>query len=313
MFLYSFRRLLAGLALMVLVTFITFLLLSGSFDDMIATILGPDATPETIAQASHDLGYDRPPLIQYIEWLGHVVRGDLGSSAYTKLAVGPTVVQRMSVTLSVIVPALIVSVILSVLLGVWSASRGGIVDRIAQGISLIGHLIPELLIAIILVIVVAVSLGWLPATGFTPFADSPSAWLRSITLPAIVLVIGGMANITAQVRGAMIVELRKDYVRTLRAAGLSSTAIVIKHALRNAGSPALTVMSLEFMALLSHSVIIENVFALPGYGSFAFTSSLQIDVPVIMGVTLVAVLLVTIVNLAADLTNGWLNPKARLH
>lgn len=313
MILYSLRRILAGAVLMVLVTLVTFLLLSTSFNDMIATILGPDATPETIAQASHDLGYDRPLLVQYFEWLGHVVRGDLGVSAYTKLAVGPTVIQRMAVTLSVIIPALIVSVVLSVLLGVWSASRGGAVDRIAQGISLIGHLIPELLIAIVLVIVVAVTFQLLPATGFTPFAESPSAWLRSITLPAIVLTVGGMASITAQVRGAMIVELRKDYVRTLRTAGLSSRAIVIKHALRNAGSPALTVMSLEFMGLLSHSVIIENVFALPGYGSFAFVASLQIDVPVIMGVTLVGVFVVTVVNLAADLANGWLNPKARLH
>ncbi|SEP72758.1 ABC transporter permease [Microlunatus flavus] len=313
MVLYSLRRVLAGLALTVLVTLITFLLLSRSFEDMIATILGPDATPEKIAETMHARGYDRPLLLQYGEWLGHVIRGDLGVSAYTSLGVGPIVLQRMSVTLSVIVPALVVSVVLSILLGVWSASRGGVVDRVAQGISLIGHLIPELLIAIILVFVVAVTLHVLPATGFTSLVDSRSAWLRSITLPAIALIVGGMANITAQIRGAMIVELRKDYVRTLRTSGLSPRSIVIKHALRNAGSPALTVMSLEFLALLSHSVIIENVFALPGYGSFAFSASLQIDVPVIMGVTLVSVLLVTVVNLAADLANGWLNPKARLH
>lgn len=310
---YVLRRLLIGVVLAVLVTFITYLLLSGSFRDMVSTLLGPDVTAADITRRTHALGYDRPVVVQYVDWLGHAVRGDLGTSLFTSSAVAPTVLSHIVVTMSIVFPALLIAVILSVTLGVWAASRSGAPDRIAQGISLVGHVIPALLTAIVLVVVFAVELKIFPATGFVQFIDSPVGWLRSVTLPVVVLVIAGMASITAQVRGSMIEELSKDYVRTLRTAGLPARSIVLKHALRNAGSPALTVISLEFISLFSHSVIIENVFALPGFGSFAFSSAQNIDVPVIMGVTLVSVVLVTVINLIADVANGYLNPKARLH
>lgn len=310
---YIARRIGAGVLLAVLVTFITFLLLSTSFDDVAQTILGAGATPEVTAALIAEKGWDRPAVVQYFDWLVHLLQGDLGVSVYTSLPVGPSVLQRLTVTLSIIVPALILTVIISVLLGVWAASRGGAVDRVAQGISLIGYIVPGLLLAIGLVVIFAVQLKWLPATGFTPFAEDPGAWARSITIPVIVLTIGGVANMTAQVRGRMIDELRRDYIRTLRTRGASTTSIVIRHALRNAASPALTVMSLEFIQMFGGALIIENVFALPGYGSFAFNASLQGDIPVIMGITAFGVLLVTVVNLLTDLANGWLNPKARVH
>jgi peptide/nickel transport system permease protein len=311
--LYVLRRLVIGVVLAVLVTFITFLLLSGSFRDMVSTLLGPDATPESVTGRMHDLGYDRPLIVQYGDWLLHAVRGDLGTSLFTNQAVFPAVTSHMVVTMSIVFPGLVIALILSVVLGVWAATRSGAPDRIAQGISLVGHVVPALLTAIVLVVVFAVELKIFPATGYVSFGDSPVGWLRSTTLPVVVLVIAGMAAITAQVRGSMIDELGKDYVRTLRTAGLPTRSIVLKHALRNAGSPALTVTSLQFIQLFSYSVIIENVFALPGFGSFAFTSSQNIDVPVIMGVTIVSVVLVTVVNLIADIANGYLNPKARLH
>lgn len=309
---YVLRRLAAGIVLAVLVTFITFLLLSTSFEDVAMTILGPAATPEATTALMQDKGWDRPVLVQYGEWLLAAVQGDFGVSVYTSLPVAPTVTQRLLVTLSIIVPALAITVVISVLLGVWSASRGGVVDRIAQGISLIGYIVPGLLLAIGLVVIFAVQLKWLPATGYTPPAEDFGAWLRSITIPVIVLTIGGVASMAAQVRGRMIDELRHDYVRTLRTRGISSRSIVIRHALRNAASPALTVMSLEFIQMFGGALIIENVFALPGYGSFAFNASLQGDFPVILGAATFGVLLVTVVNLATDLANGWLNPKARV-
>lgn len=313
MLLYVLRRLVTGVVLVVIVTFITYLLLSTSFRDMVSTLLGPDATPASVTGRLHDLGYDRPLVVQYGDWLAHAVRGDLGTSLFTSQAVVPAVLSHMAVTMSIVLPGLVIALILSVILGVWAASRSGAPDRIAQGISLVGHVVPALLTAIVLVVVFAVELKIFPATGYVQFGDSPIGWLRSTTLPVVVLVIAGMAAITAQVRGSMIDELGKDYVRTLRTAGLPSWSIVLKHALRNAGSPALTVTSLQFIQLFSYSVIIENVFALPGFGSFAFTSSQSIDVPVIMGVTIVSVVLVTVVNLIADIGNGYLNPKARLH
>ncbi|RXZ72542.1 ABC transporter permease [Agromyces albus] len=310
---YIIRRLGAGLVLALLVTFITFLLLSTSFEDVARTILGPSATPEVTEALIAERGWDRPVFVQYVDWLVNAAQGNFGVSVYTSLPVGPTVLQRLAVTLSVIIPALILTVILSTILGVWSASRGGAVDRLAQGISLVGYIVPGLLLAIGLVVIFAVQLKWLPATGYTPPGEDPAAWARSITIPVIVLVIGGVANMAAQVRGRMIDELRRDYVRTLRTRGTSTTSIVLRHALRNAASPALTVMSLEFIGMFGGALIIENVFALPGYGSFAFNASLQGDIPVIMGITAFGVLLVTGVNLLTDLANGWLNPKARVH
>ncbi|MDF2993035.1 MAG: transporter permease, partial [Microbacterium sp.] len=203
MFLYIAKRLGAGIVLALLVSFITFMLLSTSFEDVARTILGPSATPENVAGIMASKGWDRPAIVQYVDWLGHALTGDFGVSVYTSLPVAPSVLQRLVVTLSIIVPALIITAIVATFLGVWSASRGGAVDRISQGLSLVGYLFPGLLLAIGLVVIFAVQLKWLPATGFTPFAEDPAGWARSITIPVIVLVIGGAANMTAQVRGRM--------------------------------------------------------------------------------------------------------------
>jgi len=310
---YVLRRLIAGLVLAILVTFITFLLLSTSFESVVRGILGSSATDQSIAALMHKLGLDRPLIVQYVDWLGNILHGDFGTSLLTSQPVATAVVSRLAVTLSIVVTALVISVIVSVVLGVAAATRGGAVDKFAQGLSLLGHIIPGLLIAIVLVVLLAVRLKWLPATGYTPFSENPAGWAASITIPVIVLVIGGVANMSAQIRGSMIDELRKDYVRTLRTRGISQYDIIIRHALRNAAGPALTVLSLEFIQMLGGALIIENVFALPGFGSYSFNSSLQGDIPVIMGITAFSVVLVVIVNLVTDIVNGWLNPKARVY
>lgn len=313
MIIYALRRLGAGIILALLVTMITFFLLSGSFESVVRERLGSAATPEAVKGLMTQLGFDRPVSVQYLDWLGAVLTGNFGRSLFTSQPVAPAVASRLGVTLSLVVTALIITVIISVALGVWAATRGGVADKVAQGLSLVGHVIPGLLIAIVLVAVLAVNLKLLPATGFTPFAQDPGKWARTITIPVIVLVIGGVANMTAQVRGSMIDELRKDYVRTLRTRGIPTRSIVLRHALRNAASPALTVLSLEFIQMLGGALIIENVFALPGFGAYAFNASLQGDIPIIMGITLFSVMLVVTVNLVTDVVNGWLNPKARIY
>lgn len=310
---YILRRVAGGLILAVLVTFITFWLLSFSFDGIVTNVLGPAASPDAVEAKKEQLGLNRPLLAQYFDWLGGVLHGDFGVSYFTSESVFTAVTVRLGVTLSIVMVALVLTVVVSVILGVLAASRAGAVDRAAQGVSLIGHLLPNLLIAIALVVVFAINLRLLPATGFTPFAENPVKWVGSITIPVIVLVINGVANMAAQIRGTMIDELRKDYVRTLRTRGVPTWSIVYKHALRNAAAPALVVLSLEFLAMLGGALIIENVFALPGFGSFAFNSSIQGDIPVIMGITVFGVLLVVGVNLLTDLINGWLNPKARIY
>lgn len=313
MIIYIARRLIAGIVLAILVTMITFFLLSLSFENVVTSLLSGSATPENVVALTKELGYDRPVLVQYFDWLGNGLKGDFGNSLFTSQSVVTAVISRLAVTLSLIVVALAITAVISVLLGVWSASRGGVIDKIAQGITLIGYIFPGLLIAIALVVIFAVNLKWLPATGFTPLSEDPVKWIRSITIPVIVLVIAGAANLAAQVRGTMIDELRKDYVRTLRTRGLNPRSIVLKHALRNAAGPGLTVLSLEFISMFGAALIIEKVFALPGFGTFAFNASLTGDIPVIMGVTVFSVALVVSINLLVDLANGWLNPKARIY
>ncbi|WP_106401500.1 ABC transporter permease [Actinocorallia populi] len=312
MLLYVLRRLGTGVVLAVLVTLITFLLLAPSFDGVVGNRLGPGATPEAVRALKAELGFDRPLLVQYLDWLAHAARGDFGTSLFTGEPVAHTILQRFGVTMSIVVVALGVTVVISVVLGVLAASRGGAVDRATQGVSLAGNLFPSLLLAIVLVYVFAVELEVLPATGFTPLSEDPLQWARSIAIPVAALVIAGIAGLTAQVRGTMIDELRKDYVRTLRTRGISTRSVVLRHALRNAAGPALTVLSFEFITMLGGALIIESIFAIAGFGGYAFESSLQGDVPAIMGVTVFAVLLVITVNLAVDLVNGWLNPKARI-
>lgn len=309
---YIVRRVATAAVLAVLVTLITFWLLSFSFDGVVANILGPASSPEAVLAYKQQLGLDRPLLVQYLDWLWGVLRGDFGVSYFTSEPVVRAVSTRLGVTLSIVLVALTLSAVVSIALGTLAASRAGVLDKLSQAVSLTGLLFPNLLIAIALVLVLAINLKLLPATGFTPFTESPARWLATITIPVIVLVINGVANMSAQVRGTMIGELQKDYVRTLRSRGIGGRSVIFKHALRNAAAPALVVLSLEFIAMFGGALIIENVFALPGFGSFAFNSSIQGDIPVIMGITVFGVALVVGVNLLTDLVNGWLNPKARV-
>ncbi|MET8978208.1 ABC transporter permease [Streptomyces sp. NPDC004539] len=312
MILYVVRRLATGLVLAVLVTLLTFLLLSTSFDDVASSIVGAGATPGQIHQQKAQLGLDRALVVQYADWLSHAVRGDLGVSYFTSEPVRSAVTARLGVTLSLVITALLLTTLISVTLGVLAASRGGLTDRLAQGVSMVGHLVPNLLVAIALTYVLAVRLGWFPATGYTPLSENPAGWASTVAIPVAALMMSGVANLTAQIRGAMIGELRKDYVRTLRTRGVPTRSIVLRHALRGAAGPALTVLSLEFVQMLGGALVIEQVFALPGYGQYAFNASLQGDVPIIMGISAFGVLLVIGVNLAVDLVGGWLNPKARV-
>lgn len=310
---YIFRRLANAVVLAFLVTFVTFALIAPSEDSVVRSLLGTGATHDSVVAMKERLGYDQPLIVQYFNWLSNVLHGNFGDSVFTGAPVESSVVQRLSVTLSIVLVALVISVVLSLTFGVLAATRGGALDRILQGVSLVGTLIPGLLLAIVLVLVFAVTLHWLPATGYTAPSDNFGKWAASITLPVIALTVGSTASMSAQVRGSMIDELRKDYVRTLRTRGVGTTEIVLKHALRNAAGPALTVLGFEFVTMLGAALFIEQIFALPGYGTFSFNAALQGDIPVIMGVAVFGVFLVVSINLVVDILNGLLTPKARLY
>ncbi|MHA7220426.1 ABC transporter permease [Arthrobacter sp. MDT1-48-3] len=309
---FLLRRIGEGILLIFIVTAITFFLTFGADIPVALNILGPNAAPEQITTLEGQLGIDRPLVEQYFNWVTNAFQGDLGRSYFTSEPVATALASRLPVTLSVVLLSCVVTIVASVLLGVASAARGGWIDSLLQGIATLSFVFPAIILGIGMVYLFAITLKWVPAVGFTSFSDSPGAWFASVILPAIVLAIGGIAALAAQIRGSLIDELNREYVRTLRSRGVSERSIFFKHAMRNAASPALTTFSLQFITLFGASLFIEKIFALPGYGTYGFTATIQGDLPAMLGVTLFGVGLVVVVNLVVDVINGWLNPKARV-
>ncbi|MDN4599476.1 ABC transporter permease [Leifsonia virtsii] len=306
------RRILSGVVLVVAISVIAFLLLYAGGGDIARRLLGEDASAQTVAQKAHELGLDRPLFEQFGSWVSGVFHGDLGTSWFTSQPVGDAILSRLAVTLSLVFGATILIAVVSVVLGVLAATRGGWIDGLVQVISLIGTAIPGFLIALGLVVVFAINLGWFAPTGYVQFGDSPQGWIASVTLPVIALSLGGIAGVTQQIRGSMLDSLRQDYVRTLKSRGLSTRSVVLKHALRNAAGPALAVLGVHFVGLLGGAVIIEQIFAIPGVGQVAVTATSQGDIPLVMGLVIATGILVVLLNLIVDLAQGWLNPKVRL-
>ncbi|MFJ2442861.1 ABC transporter permease [Streptomyces sp. NPDC087658] len=306
------RRLLSGLVLVFVISTMTFVLVRMTGADIARTIAGQTATTRQVAQKTTELGLDKPLLIQYGEWLGAAVRGELGSSWFTGDSVTASLGDRLPVTLSIVLGGLLLSAVLSVLFGVAAALRGGLLDRAVQLTAVVGFAVPSFLVALVLALFAGVKWGLLPATGYTSFAESPSGWLASVILPSVSLAVGAVAATAQQVRGALLDVLRMDYVRTLRSRGLSRRSLLLKHALRNAAPSALTVLSLQFIGLVGGAVVVEKVFGLAGIGSVANTAASEGDSPLLMGVVVVMVGIVVAVNLLMDIALGWLNPKVRV-
>jgi len=312
MFRFILKRLAAGVIMLFVITSVAFFLLYLGGGDIARRILGQSASQEAVAAKAAQLGLNEPVLTQYTRWLQGAVTGDFGDSWFTGQPVTEGISSRLWVTLSIVFGATVVIAIVSVLLGVWAAVRGGGVDKVVQVITVLGFAIPGFIIALALVLVFAINLGWVDPTGYVNFTKSPSGWLQSVSLPIIALAIGGIAGVTAQVRSSVVDALRQDYVRTLRSRGLGFNRVVYKHVLRNAGGPALAVLSVLFVGLLSGAVIVEQVFAIPGLGQVAVISTTQADIPMVLGLVVVMAAIVVIVNLSIDLLQGWLNPKVRV-
>lgn len=307
------KRLGAGVVLVFAISSVAYALIYSTAGSNVArNILGESATSEQITAKTSELGLDQPLWQQYLAWLGSAVRGDFGRSWFSAEAVSSMVGNRLPVTLSMVLGAVLVTAVLSAVLGVTAAVRGGLVDRVLQFVSVLGFSLPNYWLALVLVLVFAIAWPLFPATGYVPLQDGPTEWARSLVLPVTALAVGGIASAAQQIRGAVIDVLELDYVRTLRAHGVGHRSVLMRHVLRNAAPPALTVLSLQFIGLLSGAVVIEKVFGIPGLGTMTINAAFQGDIPATMGVVVVMVVLVVVVNLVIDITNGWINPKARL-
>lgn len=306
------RRLALSVPLVGVITLLTFLLQSVAPGDTARTLLGVNYTPAAHEELRHELGLDRPVLVQYGDWLAGALRGDLGTSPISGLDVGAEIGNRLAVTLSLIVAATVVAALAGIALGVLSAVRQGWLGRAVDVLSLAGLGLPNFWLGLVLVSLFAVALPLLPATGYVPFTDSPGGWARSLVLPVATLTVAAAAVIAAQTRDAMLAALRQDFVDTFRANGASNRSVVVRHALRNAAIPVVTVVGLVFVSLVSGTVLVEAVFAMPGLGGLAIQAATQHDLPMLQGVALTFTLIVVVVNLLVDLTYGWLDPKVRV-
>ncbi|HKT57686.1 MAG TPA: ABC transporter permease [Microbacterium sp.] len=312
MLVFIVRRLISGVVLVVAISVIAFTLLYLGGGNIARQILGPTATPATVALKTHQLGLDQPLVTQYWNWLTGALTGNLGRSWTTGQLVSVSVSSRLAVTLSIVIGAVLVSAVLSIVLGVLAARRGGWVDGLVQFVSVVGFAIPGFLIALFLVLTFAIDLHWFKAVGYIPVTTSFTGWLSSVTLPIAALSIGAIASVSQQVRGSVVDAMSRDYVRTLRARGIGINRVVYKHVLRNAGGPALAVLALQFVGLIGGAVVIEQVFALPGIGQLTVQATTAGDIPVVMGVVIATAIIVVIVNLVIDLAQAALNPKVRL-
>jgi peptide/nickel transport system permease protein len=312
MLLFLLRKLATGAAVFVAVTAITFAMMFARGGEFIAAqVLGASATPEQVHNYAERTGLLRPIPIQYFEWLGQVLRGSLGDSILTGQPVGAILINAIPVTLSLVLLSLLLTCLLAIPLGVAAATRGGAIDRLLQGISVLMQAIPGYWLALVLVIVFGVGLRLVPATGFIPLSDSVAGWFSSIILPSIAIALGSVAFVGTQIRGALVDVLRQEHIRTLKSRGLTDGRVLSKYAMRNISAPTLTILSVQMIGLIGGAIIVERIYALPGIGTITIASGMRADVPVVLGTVTFSVVLIVGINLVTDIVNGLLNPKMR--
>lgn len=306
------RRIASGVAVLLVVSVLTFTMLYASSGNIARNILGEMATEEAIAAKEAQLGLDQPLGTRLLAWLGDAVRGEFGQSWFTNEPVFQAIGNRLPVTLVMIGVSIVLIALVATALGMLAAVRRGWADRAVQLGAVLGNAVPGFIIGVLLVWIFAIQLGWLPAISQIAPGVGAGPWIASLTLPVIALVINGVASAAQQIRSAFIKQLEMDYVRTLRSRGISEREILFKHVLRSAAPAGLTVLSLQFISLLGGVVIIESIFAIPGLGRLAVTATTMSDLPLVMGVVVYTVVIVILVNLVVDILNGWLNPKVRV-
>jgi peptide/nickel transport system permease protein len=273
---------------------------------------GENRDPAVVAAIKHAYGLDRPLPVQYVKWITHAVQGDLGLDA-RQLPVAHTIVTRIPITLELAFLAVLIGTVFGVLTGVIAAvRRGKLSDHAATTSALVGLSVPHFWLGLLMIIVFAVNLQWLPAGGYVPFSQDPIGNLEHMVMPAIVLGTGLSAVLMRQTRSAMLTSLGADYVRTARAKGLSEWSVVGKHALRNSLITVTTVVGLQLGALISGAVITEQIFVIPGFGRLTIEAINERDYTLLQGVVLVAATGYVVVNLLVDVVYSFLNPRIRV-
>jgi peptide/nickel transport system permease protein len=309
---YALRRLASVAVVMTLVAVSVFLLLRLAPGDPTAIITGDNATPAQIASVRERLGLDDPLPQQFYRWIRGVLSGDLGVSIFSNASVAELIGQRIEPTLSLTVATLLLAVPTALLLGILAAWRaGGIIDRFAMAISIAGFSLPGFVVGYFMLYIFAIRLKWLPVQGYTPIGEDIGQWAQHLVLPALTLSLAFIALLARMTRAAMLEVLAEDYIRTANAKGVGTRSLLLKHALRNAGIPIVTIVGIGVATLMGGVVITETIFNIPGIGRLVVDAILKRDYPIIQGVTLLASGVYVIINLLVDLSYSLIDPRIR--
>jgi peptide/nickel transport system permease protein len=302
-------RLLQAVPLLFIVTFVTFFLQLFIPGNAAQSIGGLSAPPAEIAALRQRLHLNDPVWVQYWDWLKLAIHGNLGSSIISGQSVAAQLNTRLGVTLSLVLSATLLALIIGLALGTVSARGGRVPAAIANTASLAGISIPAFWLGLIGIWVFSTKLSWLPANGYTFFSASPKGWALSLVLPVCALAFFGVTVVAKVAREQLVDIMNREFIRNLRSNGVSESRILLRHALRHALIPVLTVSANNLIGLLGAAVVIEELFGLPGLGSLAVTATSSGDIPVIQGVAVYFTLIVISINLVLDVLVGWINPQ----
>ena len=298
------------LATVLVSTVVVFLLLRVMPGDPATVALGIEATPEQLAAWRAEHGVDAPLVVQYVEWLGGLLTGNFGVSYVTGQDITPVIADRLQVTLILVGLAMVLAIVVAVPLGTLAAMRQGHPSgSVISGVSQIGVAVPSFLVGMLLIVFLAIELGWFPAGGWAPPSDPE--FLQHVTLPVIALGTVQASILTRYVRSAVLEIQREDFLRTARSKGLTANLALVRHGLRNAGIPVLTVVGVQMAGLLVGAVVVERVFTIPGLGSYLVDSVGNRDLLAVQAIVVVLVVSIVLINFLVDLAYTLLDPRIR--
>jgi peptide/nickel transport system permease protein len=309
---YVLKRLLVAIPSLLIASVVVFTLPRLIPGDVVQLMLEEKAYGKDLEDLRAKLGLNRPVYVQYFEWLGQVMRGNLGESLWTKRPVLDELGTRLPVTLELGFLAVIFALIIAIPIGVLSATRADTLrDYVARSAAILGLSVPGFWLATLVIILPAIWWGWTPHLSFTEFGKDPVTHVAQFILPALILGVASAAALMRLTRAMLLEVLRQDYVRTAWAKGLAERVVVAKHSLKNAVIPVITVLGIQLAQIFSGTVVIESIFGLPGMGRFLFDAILQRDYPVIQGINLVIVSVIVLMNLLVDALYATLDPRIR--
>jgi len=309
---YVLQRLIIAIPSLLIASLIVFVLPRLIPGDVVQLMLEEKAYGKDLEELRAKLGLDRPIPVQYVAWIGKIARGDFGESLWTRRPVVGELARRLPVTLTLGGMAIAVAILIGIPIGILSAVRqDGVLDFFGRSAAILGLSIPGFVQAIVVILLPAIWWGWTPLVRYVELSKDPSGHLLQFVLPAIILGLASAAAIMRLTRGMLLEVLRQDYVRTAWAKGLGERVVVLKHSLKNAIIPVVTVLGLQVAQIAGGAVIIETIFGLPGMGQFLVDSIVQRDYPVIQGINLLIVMIIVAINLLVDLTYAVIDPRIR--